>query len=125
MREDLQIARRSLGVVQRLVLREHLNRVGPLLGASETVQVMASGWWRGYRCLIVVTASRLLLLRRQLKCSTANDAAISLRSIGGISVHATPEGGARFRLAVGLDREEFSVAGPAAEVERALRASQA
>jgi hypothetical protein len=118
------MACRSLGFVQRLVLREHLSRVGPLLSDSESVQVMAAGWWRGHRCLVVVTASRLLLLRRQLRCSTANDAAISLRSIEGISVHAIPEGGARFRLAVGLDREEFSVTGPAAKVEGALRDSR-
>lgn len=118
------MARRPLGFVQRLVLRKHVSRLGPLLGASEAVQVMAAGWWRGRRCLVVVTASRLLLLRRHLKCSTANDAAISLRSIGRINDHTIPEGGARFRLAVGLDWEEFSVDGPAAKVERALRASQ-
>lgn len=124
MREDLQTTRRCLTIVQRLFLWEPLSRVGPLLGASETVQVMAPGWWRGYRCLIVLTDSRLLLLRRQLKGSRTNDAAISLHSIGGVSVHASPDGGARFRLAVGLDREEFAATGPAAKLERALRASR-
>ncbi|GAA1760774.1 hypothetical protein [Kocuria aegyptia] len=120
MREDLKTARRALGVVQRLLLREHLQRVEQLLDPSETVQVLTPGWWRGHRSLVVVTTSRLLLLRRQLKCSSADHAAYSFRRIGQLSVHAAPPEGARFRITVGLDLEEFSVTGRAAELERAL-----
>lgn len=124
MREDLKAARRSLGFAQRLMLREQLSRVELLLGSSETVQVMAPGWWRGHRSLVVVTTSRLLLLRRQLKCSTVDHAAFTFRSIAHRSVHASPPEGARFRLSVGLDLQEFSVTSRVAEVERALCASR-
>lgn len=95
-----------------------------MLGPSETVQAMAPGWWRGHRSLIVVTTTRLLLLRRQLRCPSAGHAAFTLGRIGQLSVHATPEEGARFRLSLGLDMEEFSVTCRVAEIERALYASR-
>lgn len=124
MREDLRAASRCLGLFQRLVLREPLRRTEPLMGPSETVQVLAPGWWRGRRSVVVVTTSRLLLVRRQLRWSSADHAAFAFPSIGHLSVHASPPDGARFRLAVGPSHEEFSVNGYVAEIERALRASR-
>lgn len=107
------------------MLREHLHRAEELLGSSETVQVLTPGWWRGHRSLIVVTTSRLLLLRRRRKCSWADHGAYSFRSIAHLSVHPSPPEGARFRITVGLDLEEFSVTGRVAELERALQRSRA
>lgn len=123
VREDLQTASRSLGLAQRFLLREQLGRLESLLGPAETMQALAPAWWRGHRSLAVVTTSRLLLVRRELRCSSRNQASFPLRVISQLSVHAAPPHGARFRLAVGLDLEEFSTTGLATELEQSLRAA--
>lgn len=125
MRDDLKAAYRALGLMQRFLLREYLGQLEPLLEPAETVQVLTPGWWRAQRCLVVVTTSRLLLLRRRLKCSLANQVIFSLQRITYVSVHPTPPDGARFRLAVGLDVEEFSVAQGVEELRRSLRPTMA
>ena len=123
MRADLKAACRPLGVVQRFVLREHLWQLESMLGPAETVRIMASGWWRGHRALIAVTSGRLLLVRGTPQYAATADATVALGSISHLSVHASPPCGARFRVGVGLDLEEFSVARHSGPVERALRES--
>ena len=125
MREDLAAAGRFLGLAQRLTLREPLHRVESLLDPAETVRLLVPGWWRGHRSVVVVTTSRLLLVRRHLRWSAADQAVFPLRGISHLSVHASPPEGARFRLAAGLDLEEFSVTEHVAEVRRALRGAGA
>lgn len=124
MREDLHAASRALGLVQRVVLREHLRRVEPLMGPSETVRLVAPGWWRGHRSAVVVTTSRLLLVRRKLGVGSLTHAAFTLPSIAHLSVHVSPPEGARFRLGVGRDPEEFSVTRHGTEIGRALLAAR-
>lgn len=82
-------------------------------------------WWWGYRSLLVVTTSWLLLLQRQLRCSSADHGAHSLRTIAHVSVHPFPSEGARFRIAAGLELGESSVTGCMAGLERALHAPRA
>jgi hypothetical protein len=113
---------RSLGVVQRFVLREQLRRLEDFLDPLETVQVMAPGWWRGHRSLVAVTTARVVLVRRALTRSTFHPASFLLRAIEHLNVHPAPPEGLRFRLTVGLDLEEFTVTGHWTEFERALRA---
>ncbi|GEO94388.1 hypothetical protein [Kocuria turfanensis] len=121
MREDLIAACRHWGVIQRVSMREHLRRAEALLDPAETVHVVAPGWWRGQRTLVLVTTSRLLLVRRELKCSTRDHGTYPLRSIGALRVHACPPEGVRFRVGAGLDLEEFSVTRHGDLVEHALR----
>lgn len=121
MRTDLTAAYRALGMRQRFVLREYLGRLESLLGPAETVRVLTPGRWRAQRCLVVVTTSRLLLLHRPSKCSSMHQLTFWLQRITHFGVHATPPEGTRFRLAVGLDLEEFSVAGGVEDLERHLR----
>ena len=123
VREDLAAAGALMGVVQRVLLREHLRRTEVLLDPAETVQVLAPGWWRGRRTLVLVTTSRLLLVRRQLRCSTRHHMTCPLRSIGTLRVHACPPEGVRFRVGVGLGLEEFSVTRHGDLVDRELRRS--
>lgn len=120
MREDLRAAGRSLTLSQRFLLREHLRRTETLLDAAETVRTVAPGWWRGHRSVVVVTTSRLLLVRRELTRTAPDRAAIALGAIEDFSVHASPPDGARFRVSVGLGHEEFSVTRHVDEVQRAL-----
>lgn len=124
MRRDLIAAHGPLGVIEYLWLREHLRRVEALLGAPETVRAMAPAWWRGQRTLVVVTTSRLLLVRRQLNCSTRDHVTYPLHSIGTLRAHACPPEGMRFRVGLGLDLEEFSVIRRGDLVKRALRQTE-
>jgi hypothetical protein len=120
VREDLRAAGRGLTLTQRLLLREHLRRTEDLLDPAESVQAVAPGWWRGHRSVVVVTSSRLLLVRRELVRVSPDRAAIARGTIDELSVHASPPDGARFRVSVGLGHEEFSVTHHVAEVRRAL-----
>ncbi|MEB2528519.1 hypothetical protein [Kocuria rosea] len=124
MREDLTAACRLLGVIQRVVLREQLRRAEVLLDPAETVQVLAPGWWRCQRTLVVVTTSRLLLVRRELGCFTRDQVTYPLRGIGTLRVQACPPEGVRFRVSMGLDLEEFSVTRHGDLVEHALRGAR-
>lgn len=124
MREDLTAACRPLGVIQRVVLRELLRRAESLLEPAETVQVLAPGWWRGRRTLVVVTTSRLLLVRRESKCATRDQVTYPLRRIGALRVHACPPEGVRFRVSMGLDLDEFSVTRHGDRLEHALRGAR-
>ena len=80
---------------------------------------------RAAAAVVVGEDGRLLLVRRHLRWSPAYQAVFPLRGISHLSVHASPPEGARFRLAAGLDLEEFSVTEHVAEVRRALRAAGA
>ncbi|GAA1753707.1 hypothetical protein [Kocuria aegyptia] len=124
MREDLTAACGPWGVIQRVLLREHLRRAEVLLDPAETVQVVAPGWWRCRRTLVVVTTTRLLLVRRELKFSVLDQGIYPLHSIRALRVHTCPLEGMRFRVSVGLDLEEFSVARHGDLVEHALRRSR-
>lgn len=124
MREDLTAACRPLGLIQRVLLREQLRRAAMLLDPAETVQVLAPGWWRGQRTLVVVTTARLLLVRRESTCATRDQVTYPLRSIGALRVHACPPEGTRFRVSMGLDLEEFSVTRHGDLVERTLRGAR-
>ena len=123
MRADLHAASRCLGLFPRVVLREPLARVPPLLADTETVQALAPVWWRGRQALAVVTNTRLLLVRRPLKCSTTSHAGFSFHRITHLTVHPAPPQGVHVRLLAGLDAEEFSLTHRSTELERALRAA--
>ena len=121
MRDDLEAAYRALGLRHRCVFREYLGRLESLLGPAETVRVLTPGRWRAQRCLVVVTTSRLVLLHRPRKCFSMHQLTFWWQRITHFGVPAThPERG-RFRLAAGLDPEEFSAARGVDALERNLR----
>lgn len=123
VREDLKSAYRRLGLGQRLLLRQQLKKVESMLDPSEATQILAPGQWRGQPIIAVVTTSRLLLVRAQQKQPSSHQAVFPRGSISQLNVHPCPPGGARFRLKLGLNLEEFTITQHGAEFERLLRAS--
>lgn len=121
MREDLAMACRFLGVIHRWALRQPLREAESLLVPAETVQVLAPGWWRAQRSLIVVTTSRVLLVRRQVQGSSPHQATYPVGRLEVLRVEVCSPEETRFRVRVGLDLEEFSVTRHGAQVERVLR----
>lgn len=121
IRTDLHTASRCLGLTQRVLLREHLHRVGALLGAAETVRLLAPARWRSHRAVAVLTDTRLLLVRRPPMCSPTDHASFPFHRITHLTVHPVPPQGARVRIMVGLDLEEFSITGSSPGFENALR----
>ena len=124
VREDLKAAYRRLGLGQRLLLRQQLKKVESMLDPSETTQILAPGQWRGQPIIAVLTTSRLLLARPEQKQPSTHQAVFARSSISQLSVHPCPPKGARFRLKLGLNLEEFTVTQHGAEFERLLRANQ-
>lgn len=121
MRQDLRTARGTLGPVQRFLLREPLRRLDTLLAPAESLLVLAPGWWRGHRGVAVVTTSRLLLVRRAGAGSSRDHVARALGGLGKLHLHASPPDGARLRLPLGPEHEEFSVTMHGARLRHLLR----
>jgi len=109
--------------MQRVVWREYLRRAESLLTLGETTQVVAPGPWRGEPSLVVVTSSRLLLIRRKIEGSAHREATFPLRSLGVLHVDAWAPEEVRLRVSVGRDLEEFTVTAHAGQLEHTLRAS--
>ncbi|KUG53867.1 hypothetical protein AVL61_15160 [Kocuria rosea subsp. polaris] len=123
MRDDLRFAR-HLTLRERLLLRHSLRRADCLLHPSETVQFSARGWWRGDHCLVLVTASRVLLIRCSTKYPHRDHMAFDFDGLTHLSAHEAPPAGARLRIAAGSSWEEFSVLRHGCQMRQFLMTAQ-
>lgn len=121
MRKDLLAASQPLGVLQRFWWRDHLERVEPLLSPAETVRLLAPGRWHHHRSLAVLTASRLLLVRREPRDPVADYAVFVLRDIICLTAHPSSPTGATFQIVTDGDLVDFTVDRHGAELEQAMR----
>lgn len=109
MRPDLQYAARRLGILQQILSGRQLQQIEALLGSTEAVEAIGAGTWRGRRAMVVVTSSRLLLVRRPSAQRPPARCVVPLPRTSQVEVIPLFPAGARLQMLCGDRLEEFFV----------------